>query len=241
MGTLRVTGLAGWLGALVMLVGIGASSPASAQQIQLPPDLNPENAILLEMKNGPVIIEMFPDKAPKHVERVRTLTRQGFYNGVIFHRVIEGFMAQTGDPTGTGRGGSPLPDLHAEFNSIKHARGTVAMARATDPNSANSQFFITYTDAPHLDGKYTAWGRVIHGMELVDKMPKGQPPAQPGKIERAMVLADVFKAMGVDPKDAMKQAQAQGKGQRPASAKPDFEMPTIPADLDIDGPVLVKK
>jgi peptidylprolyl isomerase len=239
MGTLRVTGLAGWLAALVMLVGIGATSPASAQQIQLPPGLDPENAILLEMKTGPVIIEMYADKAPQHVERIRTLTRQGFYNGVIFHRVIENFMAQTGDPTGTGRGGSPLPDLPAEFNSTKHARGTVAMARASDPNSANSQFFIVYNDAPHLDGKYTAWGRVVHGMELVEAVPKGEPPAAPARIERAMVLTDVFKAMGVDPAEAMKQAQAGG--QRPAGAQPDFEMPTIPDDLDIDAPVLVKK
>lgn len=131
------------------------------------------NILYLQLKDGTVEIQMLPEVAPKHVERIKVLVKKGFYNGVVFHRVIDGFMAQTGDPTGTGMGGSDLPNLPAEFNSEKHTRGAVSMARAQDPNSANSQFFIVFQDSNFLDNQYTVWGRVIKGMEYVDNIKKG--------------------------------------------------------------------
>jgi cyclophilin family peptidyl-prolyl cis-trans isomerase len=127
----------------------------------------------MQLKNGPVVIELRPDLAPKHVERIKALSARGFYDGVPFHRVIPGFMAQTGDPTGTGTGGSDLPDLKAEFSNEKHVRGTVSMARTNNPNSANSQFFICFADAPWLDRQYTVWGKVVSGMEHIDAVKKG--------------------------------------------------------------------
>ena len=131
------------------------------------------NTITMQLKSGPVVIELRPDLAPKHVERIKTLSEQGFYDGVPFHRVIPGFMAQTGDPTGTGTGSSDLPDLKAEFSKEKHGRGTVSMARSSSPNSANSQFFICFEDSPWLDGQYTVWGKVVSGMEHIDAIKKG--------------------------------------------------------------------
>jgi len=136
---------------------------------------------------GDVVIRLRPDLAPEHVERITTLANQGFYDGVKFHRVIPGFMAQGGDPTGTGMHGSDLPDLPAEFSDEPHVRGTCSMARAQNPNSANSQFFICFDDARFLDGQYTVWGQVESGMEHVDALPKGEPPANPGTIEKATV------------------------------------------------------
>ena len=136
---------------------------------------------------GDVVIKLRPDLAPDHVERITTLAGQGFYDGVLFHRVIPGFMAQGGDPTGTGFHGSDLPNLKAEFSKEPHVRGTCSMARAQDPDSANSQFFICFDDARFLDGQYTVWGQVESGMEYVDALPKGEPPASPGKIEKATV------------------------------------------------------
>jgi peptidylprolyl isomerase len=143
--------------------------PAAAQDQAGTPHL------MLELPAGTVDIELLPDLAPQHVERIVTLADEGFYNGLVFHRVIDGFMAQTGDPTGTGAGGSDLPDLPAEFTSESFARGVLGMARTNDPNSANSQFFITYADAPHLNGQYTVFGRVVSGMEAVDALKKGDP------------------------------------------------------------------
>jgi len=136
---------------------------------------------------GDVVIQLRPDLAPGHVERIKTLASEGFYDGVVFHRVIPGFMAQGGDPTGTGMGGSKLPDLKAEFNTEPHVRGVCSMARSSNPNSANSQFFICFDDATFLDRQYTVWGVVTSGMEHVDALPKGEPPAQPGKIVKATV------------------------------------------------------
>jgi len=136
---------------------------------------------------GDVVIKLRPDLAPGHVERITSLAKQGFYDGVVFHRVIPGFMAQGGDPTGTGMGGSELPDLKAEFNAQPHVRGVCSMARAMNPNSANSQFFICFDDATFLDRQYTVWGEVTEGMEHVDALPKGEPPANPGKIVKATV------------------------------------------------------
>ncbi|HEX3486339.1 MAG TPA: peptidylprolyl isomerase [Micropepsaceae bacterium] len=132
-----------------------------------------DNLVHMELKTGRVVIELRPDLAPNHVERIKDLTREGFYNGVVFHRVIPGFMAQTGDPTGTGTGGSKKPNLKAEFSKESHVRGTCSMARSNNPDSANSQFFICFDEGPWLDGKYTVWGRVIEGMEHVDAIKKG--------------------------------------------------------------------
>ena len=151
---------------------------------------DPENTLVLETTQGAVTIAMRPDLAPGHVERIKELAREGFYDGVPFHRVIEGFMAQTGDPTGTGMGGSGKK-LRAEFNKEPHVRGTVSMARAQDPNSGDSQFFICFDDATFLDGQYTAWGNVIEGMENVDKIKRGEPVANPDKIVSMKVAADL--------------------------------------------------
>ncbi len=156
--------------------------------------MNKENTIYLDLKDGRVVIELLPQVAPKHVARIKELVRQGFYDGIVFHRVIDGFMAQTGDPTGTGMGGSGKK-LAAEFNSEPHVRGTVSMARAMDPNSADSQFFICFADARFLDRQYTVWGKVTSGMEFVDKIKKGDSRQNgvvnnPDKIVKMQVAAD---------------------------------------------------
>ena len=143
--------------------------------------------LTLTVDTGDIVIKLRPDLAPGHVERISTLASEGFYDGVIFHRVIDGFMAQGGDPTGTGMGGSKKPDLKAEFNSEPHVRGTVSMARTNAPHSANSQFFICFDDARFLDNQYTVWGQVESGMEHVDALPVGEPPREPGKIVKAVV------------------------------------------------------
>lgn len=151
---------------------------------------DPENVLLLDLSDGGrVAIRLMPEWAPKHVERIKTLANQGFYNGVIFHRVIDGFMAQTGDPTGTGQGGSQLPDLEAEFNAVPHLRGSVSMARTNDPNSANSQFFIVFYPRFALDHKYTVFGRVIGGMQYVDAIERGEPPANPTRVLQASLAS----------------------------------------------------
>ena len=156
---------------------------------------DPENTLYLDLQGGRVVIEMRPDLAPKHVERMKILARLGFFDGTPIHRVIEGFMAQMGDPTGTGTGGSNLPDLQAEFNDAKHVRGVVSMARSQSPNSANSQFFIMFGSTPQLDGKYTVWGKVVEGMEHVDQIKRGQgrngSVRQPDRIVQMRVAADV--------------------------------------------------
>ena len=173
-----------------------------------------ENTLYLDLKDGRVVIELRPDMAPNHVARIKELARKGFYDGIVFHRVIEGFMAQTGDPTGTGMGGSDLPNLKAEFNSMKHIRGTLSMARAGDPNSANSQFFICFKPANFLDGQYTAFGQVVEGMEFVDNIKKGAAArngevAKPDKIVSLKVAADVEKAAASAPAQAAPKAAAQ--------------------------------
>jgi cyclophilin family peptidyl-prolyl cis-trans isomerase len=150
---------------------------------------DPENTLIMETSHGRVVIEMLPDKAPGHVARIKELAREGFYDGVVFHRVIDGFMAQTGDPTGTGMGGSGRK-LKAEFNDVPHERGVVSMARASSPDSGDSQFFICFDDATFLDRQYTAWGRVIEGMEYVDKIKRGEPVSNPDKIVSLKVAAD---------------------------------------------------
>ena len=140
------------------------------------------DTLVMTLATGDVKIKLRPDVAPNHVERIQTLADEGFYDGVPFHRVIPGFMAQGGDPTGTGTSGSDRPDLKAEFNDVPHVRGVCSMARTANPNSANSQFFICFDDARFLDRQYTVWGEVIEGMEHIDALPKGEPPREPGKI-----------------------------------------------------------
>ena len=177
-----------WLG-LLAGAAIAQTSPAP---VAAP---NPQNILHLQLSTGgEVVIAMRPDKAPASVERIRTLARAGFYDGVVFHRVIEGFMAQTGDPKGTGEGGSPLPDLKAEFNDLPHLRGVVSMARTDAPDTANSQFFICFQPTIRLDGKYTAFGRVISGMQFVDAIARGDADGRvlvdPSKVVRAWIEAD---------------------------------------------------
>jgi peptidylprolyl isomerase len=154
-------------------------------------DTNLEDTLYLDVPAGRVVIELRPDLAPEHVARIKELAREGFYDGVVFHRVIPGFMAQGGDPTGSGMGGSKKPNLKAEFSDTPHLRGVCSMARSSNPNSANSQFFICFDDASFLDGQYTVWGEVTEGMEAVDALPKGEPPRSPGQIVTARVAADL--------------------------------------------------
>jgi peptidylprolyl isomerase len=155
---------------------------------------DPENTIYLDTKDGRITILLRPDLAPKHVEQIKALTKRGFYNGIVFHRVIAGFMAQTGDPTGTGTGGSDLPNLKAEFSKEPFKRGTLGMARSQDPNSANSQFFICFDDASFLNGQYTVFGQVVSGMDVVDKIKKGAPGSgtvtNPDKIVKMQLATD---------------------------------------------------
>ena len=146
---------------------------------------DPENTMILETTQGEVVIAMRPDLAPRHVAHIKELVKEGFYDGIVFHRVIDGFMAQTGCPNGTGTGGSSRPDLKAEFNPEPHVRGTASMARSANPDSANSQFFICFDDTPFLDGQYTVWGMVISGMENVDKLKRGEPVLNPDRIIKA--------------------------------------------------------
>ena len=166
--------------------------PEQTKDVVVPvPGITPENTLNLDLSTGGrVSILMRPDVAPKHIERIKTLVREKFYDGIVFHRVIEGFMAQSGDPTGTGQGASKLPDLKAEFNDLPHVRGALAMARATSPDSANSQFYIVFQPVLKLDHTYTVWGRVFAGMEYVDAIERGEPPANPSKIVRASIGSD---------------------------------------------------
>ncbi|WP_205480361.1 peptidylprolyl isomerase [Sphingomonas arenae] len=178
----------------LMVAAAQAQQPAVPVQPRLPIvapaeiAADPANRLTLDLSNGGrVVVQLRPDAAPLHVERIRTLANQGFYNGLTFHRVIPGFMAQGGDPKGDGTGGSPLPDVKAEFNSLPHLRGTMAAARAESPDSANSQFYIMFAPRVSLDGKYTVFGRVVSGMQYVDQIAVGEPPAQPTRILRASI------------------------------------------------------
>lgn len=178
------------ISSLLLMFGLSVCS-AAAYEVN-----DPENTLLLKLKDGDVLIQMYPDVAPNHVARIKELVRTGFYDGLKFHRVIEGFMAQTGDPLGNGTGGSGQ-NLNAEFNSKPHRRGAVSMARASDPNSADSQFFICFKDSNFLDGQYTVWGQVISGMEYIDKIKRGYGPngmvSDPDKIISMKVLSDIQK------------------------------------------------
>jgi peptidylprolyl isomerase len=151
----------------------------------------PENTLIIELATGEVTVDLLPDVAPKHVARIKELARAGFYDGIVFHRVIPGFMAQTGDPTGTGTGGSGKGNIMAEFNKRPFVRGAVGAARSQNPNSADSQFFICFADASFLNGQYTVWGNVIEGMENVDKIAVGEPPANPAKMTKVRLQSDL--------------------------------------------------
>jgi peptidylprolyl isomerase len=174
---------------LVVLAALICAVPAVAQK--LPAGADPQNTVLIDTKHGRIVIKLRPDLAPKHVARIKQLVREGYYNNVPFHRVIDGFMAQTGDGTrGDGTGGSKYPNLPAEFTNTPFKRGVVGMARANDPNSANSQFFIMYGDGSFLNGKYTVVGEVLSGMDAVDKIKKGEPVRDPDRMIKVQVAAD---------------------------------------------------
>ncbi len=194
---------------LTLLMGLFLAGPLTAQPVVSPPAtpaLTPENTLYLDLSTGGrVAIQLRPDVAPLHVARIKELVRKGFYNGLTFHRVIDGFMAQAGDPKGDGTGGSDLPDLTAEFNGLPHVRGALAMARTAEPNSANSQFYIMFVPRLQMDGKYTVFGRVVSGMNFVDALNRGEPPALPSKIVRASIGSD-----NVPPPSAAEMAAAAG-------------------------------
>jgi len=207
-----------------------AAAPAEAQPaapakiaLNAPAEIaaDPANRLNIQLSNGgTVVIQLRPDAAPNHVRRIQTLVSSGFYNGTVFHRVIPGFMARGGDPQGTGAGGSPLPDLAAEFNDLPHIRGVASMARAEDENSANSQFFIMLMPNFGLDHKYTGLGRVISGMQFVDQIAPGEPPAAPTKIVRAWLDGPMPQAVAEAPAPAQPQAEAPAQ---PAAEQPKEE------------------
>jgi peptidylprolyl isomerase len=172
---------------------IGALALSAVASVALGQTPDPQNTLVIELKTGKVLVKLRPDLAPKHVARTKQLAKMGFYNGLKFHRVIDGFMAQTGDPKGTGTGGSDLPDLPAEFSREAYKRGSIGAARTQDPNSANSQFFICYEGCGPLTGKYTIWGEVVEGMEHVDKIARGEPPPRPDVMVKVYLLADARK------------------------------------------------
>jgi peptidylprolyl isomerase len=236
---------------LVLILGLLIAGPAAAQLMLTPPPpppLEPENTLFLDLSTGGrVTIQLRPDVAPNHVARIKELTRKGFYNGIIFHRVIEGFMAQAGDPQGTGVGGSDLPDINAEFNGLPHARGTLAMARTSEPNSANSQFYIMFAPRLGMDGKYTVFGRVIGGMNYVDAIAPGEPPPRPSFIIRASIGADnvapptaaeiaaATPAPPVRPAPPPATALAPPPGEA-ATPNPDAPVPDAPAPVEATAP-----
>jgi cyclophilin family peptidyl-prolyl cis-trans isomerase len=216
--------------ALALAAAKPAQQPAAAAppaSLVTPPEVaaDPANRLNIQLSNGgTVVIQLRPDLAPNHVRRIQTLASTGFYNGTVFHRVIPGFMAQGGDPTGTGTGDSPLPNLQAEFNSLPHLRGVTSMARAEDVNSGNSQFFIMLAPTFSLDHKYTGFGRVISGMQFVDGIAPGEPPAQPTKIVRAWLDGPAPAAVAAVPAPAQPQAEAPAPS--PASEQPKDETAT---------------
>jgi peptidylprolyl isomerase len=212
-----LTFLAGLAG-LLMAGAMPAQTPAVAPASALPPPLAPDNSWHLDLSSGGrVTIQLRPDVTPTHVERIKALTRRGFYNGLAFHRVIEGFMAQGGDPTGTGTGESELPDLPAEINGLPHLRGAVAMARGEDLNSANSQFYIMFVPRLGMDRNYTVFGRVVGGMNFVDAIERGEPPSNPTRIVRASLGSDNLPALSAE---ELRAAAAQMAAAAAASAQP---------------------
>jgi len=222
------------------LIAAKPTAPVAAPSVLIVPAevaADPQNRLTLDLSTGGhVVIQLRPDIAPAHVERIRTLTQAGFYNGIIFHRVIPGFMAQTGDPTGTGEGGSKLPDLKAEFNDLPHLRGTVAMARATSPDSANSQFYIMFAPKFSLDHQYTAFGRVIEGMAAVDAVAVGEPPANPTKIVRASMGAPLAVPAPTVPAVAAPAPEPVAPAPAPEPAAPAAETPAADPAPEVPTP-----
>jgi peptidylprolyl isomerase len=220
--------------ALALVAAKPAEAPAAPKPSINPPAeiaADPANRLNIELSNGgTVVIQLRPDVAPSHVQRIQTLVSSGFYNGTIFHRVIPGFMAQGGDPTGTGQGDSQLPDLAAEFNALPHLRGVMSMARAEDENSANSQFFIILSPTFQLDHKYTGFGRVISGMQFVDGIAPGEPPAQPTKIVRAWLDGPMPQPVAAAP------VQPQAAAPDAVQAQPQAEAPAEPAEQPASDP-----
>ncbi|MFD0987465.1 peptidylprolyl isomerase [Methyloligella solikamskensis] len=194
---------------IALVAGLLFAFAPVATTVQAAPEKTLENTVLLDLKDGRVTILLRPDLAPNHVERIKKLTREGFYDGIVFHRVLDGFMAQTGDPTGTGMGGSDYPDVAAEFSNEPFVRGTVGAARSQDPDSANSQFFIMFDEASSLNGQYTVWGEVVDGMEHVDAIKRGAPPSgtvqNPDKIVKMQIAADADAASQEKAKQALQQ------------------------------------
>lgn len=224
--------------AVVLVAGLLSFGAPAAAQNAVPaaplavPAITPDNVLHLDLSTGGrVSIQLRPDVAPKHVDRIKTLARQGFYNGIQFHRVIEGFMAQTGDPTGTGSGGSPLPDMAAEFNGLPHVRGAVSAARAEDPNSANSQFFIVFSPRLTLDGKYSVFGRVVSGMQYVDVIERGEPPANPSRIVKASIGSD-----NAPPPTPQEVAAAMARQPAPREQAQSVPAPRAPAPAATEQP-----
>ncbi len=213
-----------------------AAPAAPAQATPLPPapptpPLEAENTWHLDLSSGGrVSIQLRPDVAPHHVERIKTLTRRGFYNGIIFHRVIEGFMAQGGDPTGSGTGDSDLPNLNAEFSNLPHVRGVLGMARTQDPNSANSQFYIMFVPRLNMDRNYTVLGRVVSGMSFVDALERGEPPVTPSRIVRASIGSDNVPPMSAEQLRAeVDRLAAAASRPAPAPAAPGTAVVLVPA------------
>ena len=205
------------------------TAPAPKISLNPPPEIaaDPANRLNLELSNGgTVVVLLRPDVAPNHVRRIQGLVSSGFYNGTVFHRVIPGFMAQGGDPTGTGQGDSPLPDLAPEFNALPHLRGVMSMARTEDPNSANSQFFVMLAPTFSLDHKYTGFGRVIAGMQFVDAIAPGEPPAQPTKIVRAWLDGAPPAAVAAAPVPAPQAEAPAAPAEQPAAEEPQEEAAT---------------
>lgn len=214
------------LSSLLFAGALAAQTPAAMPSAT--PALDPENVLLLDLTTGGrVTIQLRPDVAPNHVERMKTLVRRGFYDGLAFHRVIDGFMAQGGDPKGDGTGGSELPDLAAEFNVLPHARGALSAARGSDENTANSQFFIMFAPRLSLDGKYTVYGRVVSGMQYVDAIARGEPPGDPTRIIKASIGAD-----NVPPPPPGAQPPVRAPVASPTPAAPD---PATPASEAAEG------
>lgn len=233
---MRLKSIVAMLAAVLFAMPLTAKEKPAPASVPSDPAPDAENIWYLDLSNGgQVAVQLRPDIAPQHIERIKILTRQGFYNGVIFHRVIEGFMAQTGDPKGTGEGGSTLPDLKAEFGALPHLRGTVSMARADSPDSANSQFFIMFTPRFSLDKKYTAFGRVLSGMAYIDAIERGEPPANPTRIVRATIAADAnrspdeIRALATPPAPAAPAPEATAAAPAPAPEAAAATPPAAPA------------
>ena len=219
-------------GQVDLVINGQSTNSYSAMEKNIMTDLNLENTLYMQLKDGIVVIQLLPDVAPEHVSRIKILTRNGFYDEIVFHRVIKDFMAQTGDPTGTGMGGSDWPNLYAEFSDEPHVRGVVSMARSSNPNSANSQFFIVTKDSMFLDGQYTVWGRVVEGMEFIDNIKLGNSSSNgmvtnPDKIVWMKVASD----LEIDEKSKGSVLEKLKKGIKEKAAGINIDMPDSGLDL----------